>query len=465
MKFHVPTIMVPSRWRLKARLKVDQSVTTVESDSNGKHICFGINSNIPVLDHTAAYFVPRPSSAVMFSETISADANFADPPLSQIPLSGDESGTLATNAQGSRSSNSTSSIKVSTSPEMPPPHSLTPPSTTPEPISDRNSIGFLLNFGEAEFMREFPKTSTGSPKDRASEYTSLFPQSAIQPWTGGDLMSQNVANFGFDSNMQMDPSAAFLHNLEFETFKRQTHGWQLTTENFIPWSGTNSVFIDRDILEQRAFDMREKLKCAASLQAGVNLPSKEVMEAIEFITGDVIAAYVKLYFKHWHYHAPIVHEPSFNPCTAALPLVLLITSLGAMFSEQAAKVKLLLDAIETYIYSINGFNDEYDLLGRRYADRVDNSSQEWLQYQLEEFQGAYLIIVLQYWSGNEIAKKRARQQRFARLLSIYRYLGLHSVQHSPGFNSNYNDDARKLFRNIQQHRAKASMGRDRLTIS
>ncbi|KAG4028416.1 hypothetical protein MFRU_021g00080 [Monilinia fructicola] len=332
-----------------------------------------------------------------------------------------------------RSSNSASSTKASASPELQPPHSLTPPSTTPEPISDRNSIGFLLNFGEAEFMREFPKASTGSPKDRASEFTSLFPQSAIQPWTGGDLMNQNVANFDFGSNMQMDPSAAFLHNLEFETFKQQTYGWQLPTENLIPWSGTDSAFIDRDILEQRAYEMREKLRCAASVQAGVNLPSKEIIEAIDFITGDVIAAYVKLYFKHWHYHAPIVHEPSFNPCTAALPLVLLIMSLGAMFSEQAAKVKLLLDAIETYVYSINGFNDEYDFPGGRYADRVDDSSQEWLQYQLEEFQGAYLIIVLQYWSGSEIAKKRVRQQRFTRLLSIYRYLGLHSVQHPPGF--------------------------------
>lgn len=114
------------------------------------------------------------------------------------------------------------------------------------------------------------------------------------------------------------------------------------------------------------------------------------------------------------------------------------------------KGKLLLDIMETYIYSINGFNDEFDLPGRTYAERTKNLSQEWLQYQLEEFQGAYLIVVVQYWTGNEIARTRVRQQRFAKLIAvsttnhmlswnrantrqIYRYLELNIVQHSAGF--------------------------------
>ncbi|KAF7878834.1 hypothetical protein EAF04_000037 [Stromatinia cepivora] len=335
-----------------------------------------------------------------------------------------------------RSSNSASSTKASPSPEMPPPRSLTPPASTPEPISDRNSISFLLNLpNEAEFMREFPKASTVSPKDRAAEYISLYPQSTIQPWAGGDLMHQNVTNFGYTSNMEMGPRVAFLHDMEFETFERQKHGWQLPSDNFIPWS-PDGMFNDRNVLGQRAYDIREKLRYAASSQVGANAVSKEVIEAIEHITADVIAAHIKLYFKHWHHHAPMVHEATFDPCTAALPLVLSIMSLGAMYSteaNEAAEGKLLLDTIETYIYSINGFNDEFDLPGRTYAERTGNSSQEWLQYQLEEFQGAYLIVVVQFWTGNEIARTRVRQQRFARLVSIYRFLELNTVQHSPGF--------------------------------
>lgn len=228
---------------------------------------------------------------------------------------------------------SSSSIKASQSPEMPPLRSLSPPSTTPEPISDRNSIGFLLNFGEEEFMREFPKAPAVSPKDRASQYNSLFPQSAIQPWTGGDMMSQNVADLGYSSNAAMDPSVAFLHNLEFETFKQQTHGWQLPADNFLPWSGLDGMFNDREVLEQRAFNIREELRCAATSQTGGIPPSNEIIEAIEYLTADIIAGYINSYFKHWHHHAPIVHEASFNPCTAALPLVLSIMSLGAMVGQ------------------------------------------------------------------------------------------------------------------------------------
>ncbi|KAK6613845.1 hypothetical protein H4I96_00166 [Botrytis cinerea] len=269
--------------------------------------------------------------------------------------------------------NSASSIKTSASPETPAPRTLTPPSTTPEPTSDRNSIGFLLNFpNEAEFMRQFPKASTGSsPKERTAEYTSLLPQSTIQPWATGDMMNQNIVNFGYTSNMEVDPNLSFLHNLEFDTFERQTHGWQFPPDNLIPWS-PDGMFNDRNVLERRAYDIREKLRYAAS----------------------------------------------------------------SMYSKQADEIvkgKLLLDIMETYIYSINGFNDEFDLPGRTYAERTKNLSQEWLQYQLEEFQGAYLIVVVQYWTGNEIARTRVRQQRFAKLIAIYRYLELNIVQHSAGF--------------------------------
>ncbi|KAI9869806.1 MAG: hypothetical protein M1823_008947, partial [Watsoniomyces obsoletus] len=39
-----------------------------------------------------------------------------------------------------------------------------------------------------------------------------------------------------------------------------------------------------------------------------------------------------------------------------------------------------------------------------------------LQFQFEIFQGAYLIIIAQYFSGNVAAKRRARRQRFTRVL-------------------------------------------------
>jgi len=86
--------------------------------------------------------------------------------------------------------------------------------------------------------------------------------------------------------------------------------------------------------------------------------------------------------------------------------------------EEVETLKSLLDTIESLIYSVPGLNDEYDLPGRVYVKQGENSSHEWQQYQLEEFQGAYLMIVLQYWNGNTIARTRVRQQRFSKLISV-----------------------------------------------
>jgi hypothetical protein len=81
-------------------------------------------------------------------------------------------------------------------------------------------------------------------------------------------------------------------------------------------------------------------------------------------------------------------------------------------------LKSILDIIEAYIFSTPGINDEYDLPGRTYIVQDENSSQEWQQYQMEELQGAYLMIVLQFWTGNPVARIRVRQQRFQRIVSV-----------------------------------------------
>lgn len=110
---------------------------------------------------------------------------------------------------------------------------------------------------------------------------------------------------------------------------------------------------------------------------------------------------------------------------------------------------MLLDTIEAYIFSLPGINDEYDLPGRTYVKRGEDASPEWQQYQLEEVQGVYLMIVLQYWAGERTARLRVRQQRFCRIVAVYppvlplfpyliasqifRHLELQTVQHSPIF--------------------------------
>ena len=61
---------------------------------------------------------------------------------------------------------------------------------------------------------------------------------------------------------------------------------------------------------------------------------------------------------------------------------------------------------------------EYDSPERRYIKQGLDASEEWQQYQMEEAQGAYLFVVLQYWTGNPIARGRAREQRFPRVVQV-----------------------------------------------
>ncbi|TAQ83093.1 hypothetical protein B7494_g8583 [Chlorociboria aeruginascens] len=313
----------------------------------------------------------------------------------------------------------------------------TPASTTPDPSgSDRNSIGFLLNLpGEKDFMREFPKSYPLSPPTTNANALDSSGRNGPRR-SPGEENDVNMGNASSTSSYQTSEQNgvadldAFLSNLELSTFERQTHNWQTPEENIVPWSGANGLFMDQDVLKQRAFDIQGKLKYTAATMNVPHLPSKEIMDAIELITGNTIADYIKLYFRHWHKHAPVIHEASFNPCTVALPLLL------ALYSKETKDVvalKSILDIIESYIYSVPGLNDEYELPGRLYVKQGETSSPDWQQYQLEEFQGAYLMIVLQYWTGNPVARTRVRQQRFTRIISIYHALELQTLQHPPSF--------------------------------
>jgi len=213
-------------------------------------------------------------------------------------------------------------------------HSQTPPPrATPETTNDRNSIGFLLNCpSENDFIREFPQSSTRSPSSKPEILSA--PSSAKEYGAPSSASSATSVFQQYGHMIQEKNIDVFLNRLDFQNFEQQTNNWQMPNENMILWSGPDSLFLDRRVLEQRAFDIREKLRYTAAVQNPPHLPPKELIDAIELISADKLAAYIKLYFRHWHKHAPMVHEATFNPCTAALPLVLSLMSLGGMVSSQ-----------------------------------------------------------------------------------------------------------------------------------
>jgi hypothetical protein len=195
-------------------------------------------------------------------------------------------------------------------------------------------IGFLLNGeGDKDFMNEFPKSMTLSPSSQAADFQATsaarsgFPSLAGPPMAGQQAFPRHYGQIQPENDHNLD---TMLRNLEFSTFEQQTNNWQAPDGNMMLWSGAEGIYLNRNVLEQRAFDIKEKLRYTAHTMNMPHQPSKEVLDAIEHITAESIVLNLKLYFSHWHRHAPLVHEPTFNPCSAALPLVLALMSLGGM---------------------------------------------------------------------------------------------------------------------------------------
>lgn len=193
----------------------------------------------------------------------------------------------------------------------------------------RSSINFLLNSpGERDFMREFPGSATLSPSNPPAQIANSMGDG--YPFVTGDVPAAVPAYHNYRYQIPSNNLDAFLSHLEFQTtFERQTNSW-MAGDNVIPWAGAGNGLSDRGELEQIAEFIREKLKHTAALQSAPQLPPGDVIEAIDSITADSIAANIRLYFRHWHKHAPMIHEATFNPCTAALPLVLALMGLGGM---------------------------------------------------------------------------------------------------------------------------------------
>lgn len=173
-------------------------------------------------------------------------------------------------------------------------------------------------------------------------------------------------------------------------------------------------------LEPRAAEVRELLQMTAA-NFGSSSPEHQALlgtgPAIAMMSSAETHSLVELFFQHYHKHCPILHKPSFNPMIVPMPLLLAVIALGGMYAPDKARVermRSLLDIIELYIYNLPGLREEYSYS----VDLSQAPTEEALHDQFQMLQGAYLIIVAQYFSGNLAAKRRARRQRFTRVLDV-----------------------------------------------
>jgi len=112
-------------------------------------------------------------------------------------------------------------------------------------------------------------------------------------------------------------------------------------------------------------------------------------------------------------------------------LLMAILCIGGMYSKhehEVTQMKILLDLMEFHIFTSPPFNDNFG------ADESSSDFEkipEWQQYRLQEIQGGHLMVVVQYWTGNPGARKRARRQRFSRVVNVARSLRISACENGP----------------------------------
>lgn len=174
-------------------------------------------------------------------------------------------------------------------------------------------------------------------------------------------------------------------------------------------------------LEPRAFEIRQRLVSTVANLTTIYPENQsltsDVYVAIDKITHLELDHCIHLYFGHYHRHCPLLHRPSFQALLAPIPLLLSMAALGATYSPDRGRLSLwksLLDVIEAYIYDCPGLREEF--VGS--FNLAEAPSEDMLHYQFQMFQGAYLMVVVQYFSGDLAGRRRARRQRFSRCFDV-----------------------------------------------
>lgn len=296
--------------------------------------------------------------------------------------------------------------------------------------SDRGSIKFLLNGGTDSFTEDF-LLPPRSDRTRGLEYHHQQEEAE-----SSTLAFEQKADAGSlaPAFVELDPNSLSFFQDTFIEFINGPFG---DKSSFDPYAGEMMEYPtvlhghEQNLAfpEQQPFEP-EKPYAAAMIQAilsrawSVPLDAKvheEISTNLTFLlTTARIQKFVALYFKFWHANCTILHPPSFNPETIALPLLTSVVFMGAMYTKDEREryaAKKLLDFAELYVFSSDIFSPECEVATTVCGSRNGGSeAHDWLQFQ--NFQGGFLMVVVQYWAGGQTSSSRAMENRFSEIVKV-----------------------------------------------
>ncbi|KAK6358088.1 hypothetical protein TWF730_007443 [Orbilia blumenaviensis] len=317
--------------------------------------------------------------------------------------------------------------------------------TGSDPPDLRGSIEYLLNGqsqGNLGFVQVFPLSATPDEEDSDSPIASGSNVASVTtaiPITISSVPQPTPFNMDFSLNYD----ASILPDIDLNMlFGEMGYLMNIGLEQNTLWDphlfsehSSPATTTDLDVYDAHASFLRPELfKVVQTFQLAENSPDyRRMMETVESVTGDLLQRFTNSFFRHWHKHGPIIHLPSYSPSTCATVLILAMSCIGGLYVKDPVEIRRcrgLLDIAEVYIYGRDYLKNEYEFsaYGGLNGPTKTYKDVDWEDF--EKLQAAYLMIVVQTWAGHKIAKRRIRQQRFARVLELARQLRLPSAHHT-----------------------------------
>jgi hypothetical protein len=159
----------------------------------------------------------------------------------------------------------------------------------------------------------------------------------------------------------------------------------------------------------------------------------DLSQHLDYIfTPSRIERMVSLYFEFWHPHCPIIYRPTFSIETTPTPLLISMTLMGVMYSQVDHEVKsgkILLDLAEMFVFSASDLTEESEIQRMLRASLGSSPDQSGMMSSmaLQNLQAAYVMVCLQFWAGNPVARRRAIE-RFAVVVKVMNPLRISKLE-------------------------------------
>ncbi|KAL4960064.1 uncharacterized protein BDV14DRAFT_149716 [Aspergillus stella-maris] len=311
--------------------------------------------------------------------------------------------------------------------------------------SDRGSIKFLLNGGTDSFTEDFllPPRSDRSrgleyhhqKEEAESSMLAFEPKSATTEFAPA-LVELDPNSLSFFQDTFLDFFNGPFGEMHKSMVDPYAGGGMMDYQPVLPGQDPNLAFQGQQSFEPERPYATALIQAILSRAWSVPLDAKiheEISTNLTFLlTTARIQKFVALYFKYWHANCTIIHMPSFDPNTAALPLLTSVVFMGAMYTKDERELyaaKRLLDFAELYVFSSDIFSSEYELAATICGGRYnENEAHDWIQFQ--SFQAGFLMVVVQYWAGGSVSSSRAMENRFSEVIKVARRTGLVRYRHT-----------------------------------